>query len=501
MPRALLSVYNKANIIPFAKSLVELDYEIISTGGTFKALVDAHVTATQVASITQFPEMLAGRVKTLHPHVHAGILAKRDKKQLAELELHKITPIDLVVVNLYPFREIIADPAVLLETALENIDVGGPTMIRAAAKNFPNVVVVVDPEDYREVTEGLKSELSLETRRKLATKAFAHVAAYDAAITRYLAVDELPDETALEINKITHLRYGENPHQKGSLWRLGNEKGPVMDAEVMQGKAMSFNNYQDADAAWNLLADLGNEPAVVAVKHTNPCGVAVADDALKAYELAHTADPMSIFGGIVATNKTIDETLAKQMGKTFLEIILAPEFTPKALEIFAKKKNLRLLKVQSTDSGGLDIRRIRGGLLIQEFNNSILAGKPKVVTKRSPTEQEWHDIRFAWTICKHTKSNAIVLAKDKVTIGIGVGQVSRIWAAEQAIEHAGDKVKGSALASDAFFPFDDVVRLAAKTGVTSVISPGGSKRDSEVIAACDEFGLTMVFTGMRHFRH
>ncbi len=501
MARALLSVYNKTNLVPFAQSLIELSYELVSTGGTFKVLSEASIPVTKVANITQFPEMLAGRVKTLHPRIHAGILAKRDEEQLAELKAQRITPIDLVAVNLYPFREVVANPEVPLGTALENIDIGGPAMLRAAAKNFPYVTVVVDPKDYEEILEGLKSKPSLENRRELAAKAFAHVAAYDAAITKYLANDKLLDETALELNKITDLRYGENPHQEASLWRLGNEKGPVLDAEVIQGKAMSFNNYQDADAAWNLLADLGSKPAVVAVKHANPCGVAVATDALKAYEQAHAADSISIFGGIVATNRATDEALAKQMSKTFLEIILAPEFTPKALEVFARKKNLRLLKVHGTDTRGLDIRRIHGGLLIQEFNSSILAGKPKVVTRRSPTEQEWRDMRFAWIICKHTKSNAIVLAKDSVTTGIGVGQVSRIWAAEQAIEHAGNRAKGSALASDAFFPFDDVVRVAAKAGVTSVISPGGSKRDKEVIAAGDELGLAMVFTGMRHFRH
>ena len=501
MARALLSVYDKTNLVPFAESLVELGYELVSTGGTFKVIDSASIPVTKVADITQFPEMLAGRVKTLHPRIHAGILAKRDEEQLAELKAQRITPIDLVAVNLYPFREVVSSPKVSLEAALENIDIGGPTMLRSAAKNFPYVTVIIDPKDYEEVIEGIKSTFSFEDHRKLAAKAFAHAAAYDAAITRYLANDKLLAETALELNKITDLRYGENPHQQASLWRLGNEKGPVLDACVIQGKAMSFNNYQDADAAWNLLTDLGDKPAVVAVKHTNPCGAAVANDIFRAYEKAHAADPTSIFGGIVATNRAIDEALAKQMSETFLEIILAPEFTPEALEVFARKKNLRLLKVSDTNTGGLDICCVRSGLLIQEFNSSILAGKPKVVTKRSPTEQEWRDMRFAWTICKHTKSNAIVLAKDNVTTGIGVGQVSRIWAAEQAIDHAENKAKGSALASDAFFPFDDVVRVAAKAGVTSVISPGGSKRDEEIIAAGDELGLTMVFTGMRHFRH
>lgn len=499
MARALISVYNKTNIIPFAKFLIELGYSIISTGGTFQTLSAANIPAIKVSEVTQFPEILAGRVKTLHPHIQAGILAKRNEEQLTELKSYNITPIDLVVVNLYPFREAVSED-VNLETALENIDIGGPTMLRATAKNFPYVTVVVDPKDYDKFIAA-QGKFSLEERRDLAAKAFAHTAAYDAAITRYLTNNSLPNETAIEISKITDLRYGENPHQAASLWRLGNERGEVLDATVLQGKEMSFNNYQDADAAWNLLSELGDQPVAVAVKHTNPCGVAIAASISDAYKYAYNADPVSIFGGIVAINKTIDETLAQQLNKTFLEIILAPDFSPEALKIFAKKKNLRLLKIVSKANFSLDISRIRGGLLIQEFDKEILAAEPKIVTKRKPTEEQWRDMHFAWKVCKHTKSNAIVLAKNNVTTGIGVGQVSRIWATEQAIEHAGEQAQGSVLASDAFFPFDDVVRLAADKGITSVISPGGSKRDSEVIAACNELNLAMVFTGIRHFKH
>ncbi len=511
MARALLSVSDKSNLISFAQELAALGYELASTGGTAKALQEAGLEVTPVADITQFPEMLGGRVKTLHPNIHGGILAKRSPEQLAELETHNIVPIDLVVVNLYPFRQVVSK-GVDIDTALENIDIGGPTMLRASAKNFPSVAVVVNPDDYDMVIEKLKAaSLDQDTRKHLALKAFSHTAAYDAAISSYLAEGQLMQEgdfiqeTGLEITKQAELRYGENPHQEASLWRLGSETGPVLDAKILQGKAMSFNNYQDADAAWNLLAEL--PPAsVVAVKHANPCGVATMSDVaptiLGVYKLAHDADPQSIFGGIVAVNVEVGKELAEEMSKTFLEIVLAPSFSEEALAVFAKKKNLRLLHVTAEDKSKLDIRRIRGGLLIQAIDRGALDNCDlKVVTKLQPDETAWQDLRFAWTIAKHTKSNTIVLAKEGRSTGIGVGQVSRIWAAEQAIEHAGTSVTGSALASDAFFPFDDVVRLAGAHGVTSVICPGGSKRDDEVIAACDELGISMVFTGMRHFRH
>lgn len=505
MPRALLSVADKTGIDTFASKLHELGFEIISTGGTFQALQDAHIPVTQVSEVTGFPEMLGGRVKTLHPNIHGGILAKRDAAQLAELEAHDITAIDMVVGNLYPFREVVADD-VTLQTALEHIDIGGPTMIRAAAKNFPNVMVVVDPDDYETVASQLAGGgLDETSRRELAVKAFAHTAAYDAAITRYLSPDELPDEGALELHKIHDLRYGENPHQQASLWRLGSERGPVLDAEILHGKAMSFNNFQDGEAAWNLLLELETQEGAVAVavKHANPCGVAVADDLLTAYQRAHAADPVSIYGGIVAVNGTVTLALAEELAKTFLEIILALDFEEGALEHLRKKKNLRLLRVTIPPKHGqFDIRSLRGGLLIQDRDEATLedAGV-QVVTERQPSDDEWRDLRFAWTVCKHVKSNAIVLAKNAVTTGIGAGQVSRIWAAEQAIHHAGSAAQGSVLASDAFFPFDDVVRSAAAAGVRSIIQPGGSIRDDEVIAAANELGVAMVCTGMRHFRH
>lgn len=503
MPRALLSVSDKTGLEPFARALADAGYELISTGGTYRTLHETGIPVTKVSDVTGFPEILGGRVKTLHPKIHGGILAKRDDASLTELEQHAITPIDLVVVNLYPFREAVAAEGVMLEHALENIDIGGPTMIRAAAKNFPAVAVVVDPRDYDGVLERLQGNgLDGAYRQQLAVKAFAHTAAYDSAIVRHLDGGELPDEGALEVRKVSTLRYGENPHQRASLWRLGSERGPVLDAEVLHGKEMSFNNYQDAEAAWNLVAEL-SKAAAVAVKHANPCGVGTAQDLLEAYQKAHAADPVSIFGGIVALNDTVNEALAAELNKTFLEIVMAPAFDEAALAILRKKKNLRLLRVtESSSRGAFDIRRIRGGLLIQDMDEGTLdEADLQVVTKRAPTEAEWVDLRFAWTVCKHVKSNAIVLAKGGVTTGIGGGQVSRLWAAEGAVSRAGEAATGSALASDAFFPFEDALRLAAQAGVRAAIQPGGSVRDDEVIQAADELGVAMVFTGMRHFKH
>ena len=501
MPHAILSVSDKTGLTSFAAGLLKLGFELLSTGGTYRALTEAGLPVRQVSDVTGFPEILDGRVKTLHPRLHGGILAKREAGHLGELAAHNITPIDLVAVNLYPFRQAVAAGAALPE-ALEQIDIGGPTLLRAAAKNFPYVMAVVDPGDYAEVLARLKQGTDDETfRRRLAAKAFAHTAAYDAAITHHLA-EEMPDETALELHKLAELRYGENPHQRASLWRLGSERGPVIDAEILQGKAMSYNNYLDAEAAWNLLGDLAG-PAAVAVKHTNPCGVAVAKTLLEAYQKAHAADPVSIFGGIVALSETVTLELAEELSRTFLEIVLAPDYEPAALAVLAKKKNLRLLLVsEQIQTGQLELRRLRGGLLLQTFDEALLdESQVRVVTICQPSVQEWLDLRFAWAVCKHARSNAIVLAQGGVTTGIGAGQVSRIWAVEQAIRLAGERAAGSVLASDAFFPFDDGVRAAAAAGVTAVIQPGGAQRDQEVIAACDELGLALVMTGVRHFRH
>jgi len=501
---ALLSVSDKTHLSDFASKLHDCGYELVSTGGTLKTLQASGLAVRAVSEITQFPEMLEGRVKSLHPRIHGGILAKRTEAHLNELKAHQIEPIDIVVVNLYPFRQTVASGA-NLEEVLENIDIGGPSMVRAAAKNFPHVLIVTDPEDYERVADALvKGSVDMNLRRELATKAFAHSAAYDAAIANYLSKGHLLSEGAIEIHKLSELRYGENPHQKASLWRIGQETGPILDAEILQGKEMSYNNYQDAEAAWNLLSELPKS-SVVAVKHANPRGVASLDDVVNAYQAAHDADPVSIFGGIVAISEAVDEKLAQKLNETFLEIILAPDYSPEALKILAGKKNLRVLRVKTMQPPPTklwDMRRIRGGLLIQDMDMGTLAdAELKVVSKVAPSEAEWQDLRFAWTVCKHTKSNAIVVAKDGVSLGIGAGQVSRIWAAEQALERGKQNTQGAVLASDAFFPFDDVVRLAAGYGIRAIISPGGSKRDDEVIAACDELGLSMVFTGMRHFKH
>lgn len=509
MSRALLSVSDKRNLEPFAQALVTLGYELIATGGTYRAIEAAGIPVAKVAEVTNSPEILDGRVKTLHPHIHGAILAKRNEAHLAELQEHAIIPIDMVVGNLYPFREAVAKPDSSLADALENIDIGGPTMLRAAAKNFPAVTVVVDPDDYTMVIEKLETGgVDEAARASLALKAFAHTASYDAAISQYLEMKlELPQplQKTLELNKIEELRYGENPHQSASLWRLGSQSGPVIDADILQGKAMSFNNYNDAEAAWATLSELRSDGhhICVAVKHTNPCGVAEADSLLEAYQKAHAADPVSIFGGIVAVSHEIDAELARLMSQTFLEIILAPSYSEEARSIFAKKKNLRLLQVSvDSDVTQQNIRSIAGGFLVQSPDIFALENADMhVVSERQPSAQELSDMRFAWKVCKHTKSNAIVLAQNNVTTGIGVGQVSRIWAAEQAIEHAGEQAAGSVLASDAFFPFDDVVRTAAAAGIKAVISPGGSRRDGEVIAACDELGMIMIFTGLRHFKH
>ncbi|MEZ4606854.1 MAG: bifunctional phosphoribosylaminoimidazolecarboxamide formyltransferase/IMP cyclohydrolase [Deinococcales bacterium] len=416
MPLALLSVSNKAQLSPFAQHLSQLGYELISTGGTFKHLTEAGLKVTAVSDITQFPEILAGRVKSLHPHIHGAILAKREEAHLNELKKHQIRPIDLVVVNLYPFRQTLAKGSDLAEM-LENIDIGGPSMLRSAAKNFPHVLVISDPKDYDRVAESLTEHKVDQTlRRELAAKAFNHTAAYDAAIANYLSLGQIFDESAIEIHKLGELRYGENPHQQASLWRIGQEQGAVIDAEILQGKEMSYNTYQDADAAWNLLSELKG-PSAVAIKHANPCGVASQADLLSAYQTAHDADPVSIFGGIVAFNGLIDEALAKKLNETFLEIILAPDYSQEALEVFKSKKNLRLLKVKTMSSPRQrDMRRLRGGLLIQDMDEGNLdKADLRVVSQLQPSEKEWQDLRFAWTVCKHSKSNAIVLAKDGVS--------------------------------------------------------------------------------------
>ncbi|MGI6542222.1 MAG: bifunctional phosphoribosylaminoimidazolecarboxamide formyltransferase/IMP cyclohydrolase [Limnochordia bacterium] len=516
--RALLSVYDKTGVVEFAQGLVALGFEIVSTGGTFQALQDAGVPVTYISDVTSFPEILDGRVKTLHPRIHGGILARRDiPAHMEQLASEDIAPIDVVAVNLYPFAATISRPGVALEEALENIDIGGPAMVRAAAKNHPHVVVVVNPERYGAVLTGLRQgTLDAAQRMALAQEAFAHTAAYDQTIQAYLAdlladgvtqrdgAGDLPERITLSFTKVQPMRYGENPHQTAAFYREDNRLGEATLAEAKQlhGKELSFNNIYDTSAAIEMARSF-SAPAVVAVKHTNPCGLALGKDTLEAYQKAYAADPVSIFGGIVACNRLVDAAAAEAMSQTFLEVIVAPEFTPEALAILTRKPSLRLLQMPMQPlSPWWDMKRVPGGLLVQEADLVDLdETKLQVVTKRAPTDAEWADLRFAWTVVKHVKSNAIVLARDQVTVGVGAGQMSRILSAEIAIEQAGEKAVGSAMGSDAFFPFDDVVTTAAAAGVTSIIQPGGSKRDADSIAAADKAGMAMVFTGIRHFKH
>ncbi|MBZ9712709.1 bifunctional phosphoribosylaminoimidazolecarboxamide formyltransferase/IMP cyclohydrolase [Deinococcus multiflagellatus] len=512
--RALLSVSDKTGVVEFARQLAERGWEILSTGGTYQSIVEAGIAARQVSDVTGFPEMLDGRVKTLHPAVHGGILARREPGHLDQLAQHGIGTIDLVCVNLYPFRETVARGAAFPEV-IENIDIGGPAMIRSAAKNHAGVLVLVDPADY---PVALQDEVSAAERQRLAAKAYRHTSEYDAAITAYLegTSDELPtalpETLTLNLTRAAQVRYGENPHQPGAIYRLGAAQGPVLDARLLSGKPMSFNNYADADAAWALCQELseqeaavpGHEVACVAVKHANPCGVALAQSARTAWERARDADTLSVFGGVVALSRPVDLEAAQAMRGTFLEVLIAPEVSPEAAAWFAEKKpDLRVLVAGPTAGvSRLDVRPLTGGFAVQERDTRPWDDLcTEVVTNREPTEQEWLDLRFAWATVKHARSNAVVLARDGVTVGLGAGAVSRIWAAERAVANAGDRAQGSVLASEAFFPFDDVVRLAAGAGVRAILQPGGAKRDPEVIAACNELGVSMVFTGSRHFRH
>jgi len=501
--RALLSVSDKTGLIDFARGLAALGFELVSTGGTARALREAGLEVKPVSDVTGFPEVLGGRVKTLHPRIHAGVLARED--QLDELAGLEIEPFDLVAVNLYPFSETVAAGAGIDE-ALEQIDIGGPTLLRAAAKNHRRVWVVADPADYPRVLEALGGGGDASgLRERLAAKAFAHTAAYDAAIAGWFSErleGRFPERRILVLDKVTDLRYGENPHQQAALYRLRGEEGPLLAADQLQGKPMSFNNYGDAEAAWNLVSAF-DEPAAVAMKHQNPCGVGVADTLAAAFQKAHDADPVSIFGGIVALNRPLDVATAEKLAPIFLEVLLAPDYQEEALDLLARKKNLRILKVPTfARDDYLDLRRMRGGLLAQDADVAPLDEKElRVVTDSAPTEAEWRDLRFAWKVVRALRSNAITVAKDGQTLGSGMGQTSRIDAARHALDHAGEAARGAVLASDAFFPFDDVVRLAAERGIRAIIQPGGSKRDADSIAAANEAGIAMVFTGLRVFRH
>ena len=509
--RALISVSDKTGIVEFAKELSKLGVEIISTGGTATMLQKEGVDVIGISEVTGFPEILDGRLKTLDPHIHGGLLAVRDdEKHMQQIGEHNITPIDLVVVNLYPFKETISKPNVPFAEAIENIDIGGPTMLRSAAKNHKFVGVVVDAADYGTVVEELKNSgaLSDETKRKLAAKVFRHTAAYDALISQYLTAqtgEEMAETYTVTFEKVQDLRYGENPHQAAAFYRepLAGT-GNIATAKQLHGKELSYNNINDGNAALSIVKEF-DQPAVVAVKHTNPCGVGIGETIYDAFRKAYESDPVSIFGGIIAANRPIDKQTALELKEIFLEIIMAPSFTDEALEVLKEKKNLRLLElgeVARKDKADWKLASVEGGVLIQsEDTKRITAADLEVVTDRKPTDAEIEQMLFGWNVVKHVKSNAIVLVKDSMTIGVGAGQMNRVGSARIAIEQAGEKAKGSVMASDAFFPMPDTLEEAVKAGVTAIIQPGGSIRDEDSIKVANEHGIAMVFTKVRHFKH
>jgi phosphoribosylaminoimidazolecarboxamide formyltransferase/IMP cyclohydrolase len=514
--RALLAVYDKTGVVELAQGLSEMGVSLVSSGGTAATLGEAGLEVTPVEDVTGFPEMLDGRVKTLHPRIHGGLLADtRKPEHLAQLAEHGIEPFDLVVVNLYPFRETVASGAGVDEV-IEKIDIGGPAMVRAAAKNFESVGVVVDPARYAEVLEELRGRggLSRDTRERLAAAAFAHTAAYDAAVAGWFAeqpaTEGMPSFVGLALEKVGDLRYGENPHQRGALYRETSGRGaadgatttgPLGGARVLQGKEMSFNNWLDADAAYSLVAALPPSACVI-VKHNNPCGVAVAARPDDAYRRAFECDPVSAFGGIVAFDAVCAGAAADAMRDVFTEVVIAPGYEPEALEAFGERQNLRVLEAPLPEASGLDVRTMPGGALVQD--RDVVTERREefeVVSSRDPTDDEWRDLLLAWTIAWRVKSNTIVLVRDGATVGIGAGQMSRVDSSWIATRKAGDRAKGASLASDAFFPFPDALEVAADAGATAVIHPGGSKGDDAVLQAAEERGMAVVLTGRRHFRH
>lgn len=507
--RALISVSDKTGVVEFAKGLHELGVEIISTGGTMKAIADAGIPVISVSDVTGFPEMMDGRVKTLHPKVHGGILAIRDNpSHVAAMQEHGITGIDLVAVNLYPFRETIAKPDVTLPEAIENIDIGGPSMVRAAAKNYKYVTIVVDPSQYGDILERIKADtLTEEFRLSLSQKAFLHTGLYDCAIADYLAKkvegeSAMPAVYSIAYTKLQELRYGENPHQKAAFYKDPEAKGGIAASRQLHGKELSYNNIVDMEAAWDLASEWTETPACAIIKHTNPCGTALGATPAEAFQRAFDADSKSAFGGIVAMNRECDAETAEKMKPIFFEVVMAPKFSAEALEILGTKKNIRLIEVPPVTNEELQLKKVSGGLLIQTPDNSAETREDcKVVTDRAPTEEEWAAMEFAWKIVKHVKSNAIVLTGKDVTYGVGAGQMNRVGSADIAIAEAGEKAKGSVMASDAFFPFGDTIEAAGKAGITAVIQPGGSIRDQESIDMANKYGIAMVFTGCRHFRH
>ncbi|MBM7711678.1 bifunctional phosphoribosylaminoimidazolecarboxamide formyltransferase/IMP cyclohydrolase [Enterococcus xiangfangensis] len=510
MTRALISVSDKTGVVEFAKELVQAGIEIISTGGTRKALIEAEIPTLSIDEVTGFPEMMDGRVKTLHPKIHGGLLARRDlTSHLTAMKEQDIQPIDFVCVNLYPFKETIEKPAVTEAEAIENIDIGGPSMLRSAAKNFAFVTVVVDPKDYALVLAEIKSGqgTSLATRKQLAAKVFRHTAAYDALIADYLTkqtADSEPEKLTATYDLKQTLRYGENSHQTAAFYQNALPVPySIASAQQLHGKALSYNNIKDADAALRIIREFA-EPTVVALKHMNPCGIGSAPTISEAYQFAYEADPTSIFGGILVANREIDLATAEELHKLFLEIVIAPSFSKEAFEVLASKKNLRLLTLDFSEqtSNQPEVVAVLGGLLVQD--QDIIEEIPtewEVATDRQPTESELKALAFAWKTVKHVKSNAIVVANEHQTVGVGAGQMNRVGSVKLALEAAKGRMDGAVLASDAYFPMDDSVEYAAQHGIKAIIQPGGSIRDNDSIAMANKYGVAMVFTGVRHFRH
>ena len=511
--RALISVSDKTGVIEFAQELHNFGIEILSTGGTAELLRKGGVPVIQVSDYTGFPEMMDGRIKTLHPRVHGGILGRRDvPEHMKAMEEHGIRPIDLVVINLYPFEQTVAKEGSTLEEAIENIDIGGPAMVRSSAKNCNDVVIIVDPKNYGVLLEEMKKgSVSLETRRRLSRDAFAHTARYDSLIASFLSgqwenESGFPPFLNQPFSKVQDLRYGENPHQSAALYRESNPlTTDIVSAKQVQGKELSFNNYIDLNAAWELVRELGSG-AVAIIKHTNPCGVAVGENQLNTFVLAREVDPISAFGGVLGFNQLVTAQTAKEILKNFVEAIVAPGFEPEAIELFSSKKNIRLMQIPSAEFNSkdkrFDFKRIGGGLLVQSLDTlNYVEDQLKITSEREPTAREMEDMKFAWLVAKHVKSNAIVYAKDKEILGIGAGQMSRVDSAKIAVEKARKSLSGAVMSSDAFFPFRDSVDEAAKNGISAIISPGGSIRDKEVLQAAKEHNISMVFTGTRHFKH
>jgi phosphoribosylaminoimidazolecarboxamide formyltransferase/IMP cyclohydrolase len=509
--RAIISVSDKTGVVDFARELKAMGVEILSTGGTAKALRDAGIVVVEVSEYTGFPEMMEGRVKTLHPKISGGILADRRKEDhMRQIADAAIEPIDLVCVNLYPFAATIAKPDVTLDEAIENIDIGGPTMIRAAAKNFEGVAVVVDSSWYGKIIDEMKANdgaIGRSTRFDLCKAAFKHTGEYDSTIAQYLAgAEEFPDVLTYTFTKIMDTRYGENPHQKAAYYKqAGAPANALVNYKQIHGKELSYNNILDMDASWGLVCEFPNDFACAIIKHNNPCGCAIGDTLADAYRKAYVCDTASAYGGIVALNKEVDKETAEEMAKIFIEVVIAPGFSQDALDILTKKPNLRLIDtggVTKKSYFGRDIRRIDGGVLIQDFDNIVeLTEDWKVVTEAQPTQAQWRDMAFAWKIAKHVKSNAIIYVKDGVTVGVGAGQMSRVDSTWLGARKGGEKVRGAVVASDAFFPFRDGLDAAVEAGAGCIVEPGGSIHDDEVIAAANEHGIPLVFTGKRHFRH